>query len=57
MRSIEEPSLQNAWHLNRGHNKEGKSAINLNKLKNFAKYDLGVNLYVRPVGGLQNGLC
>ena len=38
-------------------NKEGKSAINLSNLGNFAKFDPGSFIYVRPVGGPENYLC
>ena len=38
-------------------NKEGKSAINLGNLGNFAKFGPGSFIYVRPVGGPENYLC
>ena len=37
--------------------KEGKSAINVSNLGNFAKFDPGLFIYVRPVGGPENHLC
>ena len=36
---------------------EGKSAINLSNLGNFAKFGPGPFIYVRPVGGPENDLC
>ena len=37
--------------------KEGKSAINLGNLGNFAKFGPGPFIYVRPLGGPENYLC
>ena len=36
---------------------KGKSAINLSNLGKFAKFDPGLFIYVRPVGGLEDYLC
>ena len=41
----------------KGSFRRGKSAINPSIEGNFAEFDPGLFIYVRPVGGLENYLC
>ena len=40
-----------------GNDQDGKSAINLSNLGNFAEFGPRPFIYVRPVGGPENFLC